>query len=313
MRVLTQADPAEARRLLDAGEFVWLDLVAPADEELEALGEVLGLHPLAVEDTRELDQRPKTDRYADGVLFVFFAAVNVPAGAAVPVEVHLHASGRHLLTVRSAPEPSLDALHEHIAADPPRPEDATVYRVLDALADTLGPALERQDAVLDALSLEILQRPQSEQLERLALLRRANATLRRRLTTQHERFAELEAAVLDLPGLGDEARPYLRDVGDHVGRAAADATAQATALDALTDTYFNANANRLTVVSERLSVVATVILPLTLVTGFFGQNFGWLVDHITSLRSFLIFGIGGLVVPTALALAYLLARRRELT
>jgi magnesium transporter len=63
---------------------------------------------------------------------------------------------------------------------------------------------------------------------------------------------------------------------------------------------------------EQLTILATVFLPLTFVTGFFGQNFGWLVRHINSDADFLIFGIGGLVVPIAIAGTILWVKRRDL-
>jgi magnesium transporter len=63
--------------------------------------------------------------------------------------------------------------------------------------------------------------------------------------------------------------------------------------------HLQATSNRLSEVATRLTVLASVFVPLTLVTGFFGQNFGWLVDHIDSFTSFLVFGVGGVVVPGA--------------
>jgi len=79
----------------------------------------------------------------------------------------------------------------------------------------------------------------------------------------------------------------------------------------MTTTYFNANANRLNALATRLTVLATFFLIWTLVTSFFGQNFGWLTDHVKSLEAFLIFGVGGLLVPTMIAAAYFWRRRRE--
>ena len=63
------------------------------------------------------------------------------------------------------------------------------------------------------------------------------------------------------------------------------------------DVYLSTVSNRLNVVMKQLTIIATIFLPLTVVTGFFGQNFGWLVDHIRSFEGFLILGGGGLVVP----------------
>jgi magnesium transporter len=82
-------------------------------------------------------------------------------------------------------------------------------------------------------------------------------------------------------------------------------------LAALTSTYFNANADRLNAVAARLTVVGTLFVLWTLVTGFFGQNFGWLVDHITSRSDFLVFGVGGLVLPTVILLTVFWVKRHD--
>jgi magnesium transporter len=61
--------------------------------------------------------------------------------------------------------------------------------------------------------------------------------------------------------------------------------------------YLQSTSNRLNQIATRLTVLASIFVPLTLITGFFGQNFGWMVDHIDSFPAFLIFGIGGVVIP----------------
>jgi magnesium transporter len=78
----------------------------------------------------------------------------------------------------------------------------------------------------------------------------------------------------------------------------------------LAQTYFNANADRLNQTATRLTVVGTIFVTWTLVTGFFGQNFGWLVRHVESENDFMIFGIGGLVLPSiALGTLFWVKRR----
>ena len=76
---------------------------------------------------------------------------------------------------------------------------------------------------------------------------------------------------------------------------------------ALAQTYFNANADRLNAVATRLTLMGTLFLTWTLVTGFFGQNFGWMVDHVASRNDFLLFGVGA-TAGTAGVLAVLFYR-----
>src|SRR4051794_19986503 len=104
MEVLTSVDRPRIAALLERDEFFWLDLEEPEDAELNALGELLGLHPLALEDTREFSQRPKVDRYGDMVLLVFYTAHVPPDGPGVELlEVHLYVWGGFLVSVRRRP------------------------------------------------------------------------------------------------------------------------------------------------------------------------------------------------------------------
>src|SRR5215213_10823730 len=100
MDVLTAVDPDRIASDRDAGHQFWLDLVNPPDEEVERIGALLGLHPVALEDTREFGQRPKVDVYEDHVLLVFYTARLEDAGPVVPIEVHVYVAGGYLITVR---------------------------------------------------------------------------------------------------------------------------------------------------------------------------------------------------------------------
>ena len=128
---------------------------------------------------------------------------------------------------------------------------------------------------------------------------------------QRDRFTTGTDAILDLPGLARGAREYLRDVGDHLVQIAGELHRQQEDLTALTATYFNANANRLNAVATRLTIGGTFFLIWTLVTGFFGQNFGWLVRNIDTRHDFLVYGVGALVVPTVIVGTLFWVKRKD--
>src|ERR671922_301262 len=112
-------------------------------------------------------------------------------------------------------------------------------------------------------------------------------------------FTRLEhGKITELPGLAPGARDYLRDVYDHLLRISELIDAQRDVLSSAMDVYLSTSSNRLNLIMKRLTLIATVFLPLTFVTGFFGQNFGWLVDRMDGLASFLVLGIGGLALPS---------------
>jgi magnesium transporter len=310
VEVLAEVDRDRLAALRERDEFFWLDLDSPSDAEIGAVGELLGLHELALEDTREFGQRPKVDRYPNNVLLVYWTA-HVAGDGVELVELHLHVSGGFLLTVRRAPCPELDRLRASLASEQPASEDYVVYGVLDALTDAMLPAIDHLEARVDALEEAVLSEPDRRQLSDIYRLKQDVQGLLRRVAPQHDQFGAATDAIVALPGLTQGAREYLRDIGDHLAQIAGELHRQAEDLNALTSTYFNANAHRLNRLATRLTVLATFFLIWTLVTSFFGQNFRWLIDHVDTLEAFLLYEVLGLVLPTVLAAIYFWRRRRE--
>jgi magnesium transporter len=315
MDVLETVERDRLAALRERDDFFWLDLNDPSTEDLKAVGELLGLHPVAIEDTVEFGQRPKLDAYGDHVLFVFYTVRrgrSTGEGLFEPVEVHVYISGGFVITVRRAPCTELDALHDELDATDPSAEDYIVYRIFDVLTDAFYPIIELLEERIDALESHILlARPSQQQLAEIYRLKQRVQELLRRVVPQRDRFLAGTEVILELPGLAHGAREYLRDVGDHLAQIAGELHRQQEDLTALTATYFNANTNRLNAVATRLTIGATFFLVWTLVTGFFGQNFGWLVDNIDSRHDFLVFGVGGLVVPTVLIGGLFLVKRKD--
>ncbi|HET6447746.1 MAG TPA: magnesium/cobalt transporter CorA [Conexibacter sp.] len=303
MQVLDGIDERAIEELVARDEFFWLDLVDPSDEQLGALAERFAWHPLALEDLQHFRQRPKLDRYDDQMLIAFYGARAAEASSGDDphlVEVHIMVSGSWVVTVRRHRCRELEELRRRLAADAGRDEELVVYKIFDTLTDTFFPVLEQIDDAIDELEDAIVLRPTDEQLQRVFQLKRRLVVLRRVITPQRDLAARTISEIDDLPGLVHGSRDYFRDVYDHLIRVSDLIDSYRDLLTSTMDVYLSTVSNRLNVVMKQLTLVATVFLPITALTGFFGQNFGWLVLHVRSLWSFLVFGVGGAALSCVL-------------
>jgi magnesium transporter len=300
MDVMDRIDASRIRALLERGEFFWLDLEAPADDELNELGELLRLPPLAVEDSREFGQRPKIDDYGDRLLVVFHG---VPAeGDMRLVEVHFHVSASFVVTVHRRPFAPLRTVRGKHA----RSAEDLIYRLLDSLSETFLTRLRAIQAEVVALEQGAFERPTGAEHRRITELRARLFRLQQVVGPQRDMLAADGGLLEHLPGLEhDEARHPFRDVHDDLVLAANLIDYCREILGEALTVYLQSTSNRLNEIATRLTLLATVVIPLTLVTGFFGQNFGWLVSHIDTLKTFLIWGVGGMIVPVVVILALL--------
>lgn len=314
MQVLTAADPERIAALRERGEFFWLDLESPSSADVDALGEVLGLHPLAVADTRNFDQRPKLDDFGDHVLLVFWSvrpARDDPERHWRPLEHHLYVSGDFVMTVRQREFPPLDRLHEPIRECSGDEEAHVVYRILRTLCDAFDGPLADLESRIDELEASVFERVERTDLKVLYHARQELQDLLRRMAAQRDGFPLAAAAIERLPGLAQGRREELSDVRDQLVEIAGELQRHHDDAATLIQLYFSASGDRLNRLAYRLTILATFFVIGTLVTGFFGQNFGWLVDSIDSRRDFLIYGVGGLTVPTVVFAAMVWWRRKD--
>ena len=286
-------DSATVADQLAAGEFFWLDLYGPGPEELALLRDVFRFHPLAVEDSEHFGQRPKLEDYGDFVFIVLYGAAPAPDEDRL-VEVHCFYSATYLVTVRKDESPASDAVRDRYARRHAAPERPMVilYRLVDALVDSFFPALADVDDSLERLEIDLLEKPKGTELADVLALRRRLAHLRGAIAPQRQLVGQLAAGIIELPDLEEEGRRYFRDAHDHLIRIGEQIDVQRDLLTGALDVYLSSSSNRLNEVVKQLTLIATIFLPLTFVTGFFGQNFGWMVDHVGGWPQFVVFGIG---------------------
>ncbi|HVX22041.1 MAG TPA: magnesium transporter CorA family protein [Acidimicrobiales bacterium] len=310
-----KTSPATADEIADAlasGDFIWVDIDPDDGAELEQLLVPFHFHPLAVEDAVEFGQRPKVDLYDD---FVYMVAHGAPAkGATGTAEVHLLFDGRFLVTVHRGACGALQQVtgrwrrvkeaEDRGAA----PQVLLTYLIVDSLTDSFFPVLSDFDDRVDELEDAILQQPTEDQLGELFTMKRSLLAIRKVVTPQRDMFAGLASGVVDIPGMNAESTRYFRDLYDHLIRISDLVDSYRDLLSGVMDTHISTVSNRLNVVMKQLTIIATVFLPLTFLTGFFGQNFPWLVDHLGGAAVFWGVGIGTEVV--AVVALFWLARRR---
>jgi magnesium transporter len=305
----TQIDEAQVRDHMKRDHFFWLDLTAPSRDDLAKLNELFGFHPLALEDTVDFAQRPKLDDYGDHVFLVFYGAWRHRPDDPTPLrEVHLFISGRYLVTVHRDSLPPLDRQRDQLDGRVLHSEQFLLYRVLDELTDSFFPLLADMDDAIDELEASVLGNPTDEQLERLFSLKRQLVAMRKVVTPQRDMFARSVDQIAELPGLELDQRDYFRDVYDHLIRISDLIDSYRDLLSGATDMYLSTVSNRQNDVMKQLTVIATIFLPLSFITGFFGQNFGFMISHITKPWAFWVIGVGS-VLATCVGLLVFFRRK----
>jgi len=135
-------------------------------------------------------------------------------------------------------------------------------------------------------------------------MKRVLVGMRKAVGPQRDAFANLMGGIAELPGLTEEDEHYFRNVYDHLIRISDLIDSYRDLLTGAMDVYLSTVSNRLNSVMKQLTIIATIFLPLTFITGFFGQNFDWMVGHIGSLPVFLGLGIGSELIALLVLLAF---------
>jgi len=290
---------------LKEDRLLWLDLQGTDDEILVLLREVFKIHPLAVEDAKEFHQRPKIEDYDNFVSIVVYGARELGEPM---TEVHCFYAERFLVSVHRDDVPAVADACRTLGRLHSDRRLVALYRLLDALVDTMFPFLSAVDERIDELQDQIFVNPRESQLAELFALKRQLVDLRRLVTPQRDMVSAMMGQVVTIPGMTAESEHYVRDLYDHLIRISDMVDSYRDLLSGSLDAYMSMVSNRLNDVMKQLTIIATVFLPLSFLTGFFGQNFAWLVTRIGSAAAFWGIGIGTEVVAVA-ALLMLFWRR----
>jgi magnesium transporter len=265
------------RELVKPGAITWID-AAPSPEDISFIGEKYAFHPLALEDAAHQDQRPKIEQYGSGMLIAVVHRLQ-PApddSEVLALEIDAFLTPEALVTFHGSPIGEVDRVFARCAADPEllaRGPDFVLYLLHDALTDIHYALVDALTAEIEEIFDEVTAREHAEDSEllgRIVMARRAHAMLRRRLSPQREVFAALARPGQQL--VKDQSALYFRDVVDHSVRLTDEIDTGRDLLASAMDAYLSYNNNRLSAVTARLTLIATIFLPLNFIAGFFGMN-----------------------------------------
>jgi magnesium transporter len=297
---LESAQRERIAALREAGRFFWID-VALNEASARELGDALAIPEPALHTLRDFGEARAASRkfYADGqrVVFTFSCYLERGEGDELgdrsnPIEVHLLVTGDYLLTLHQERVSLPDRLAPNVPEG--RSEQYIVYAVLEAMVTTAFDVLNEVELTLDDLSVMSTDlRAGRLRMATLSSISSQLARMRRRVGPQRGLFERLGLELDRLPGLEADEEHYFDRIGQQVNRLVDAIDAAANAMATLIDLRLNET-------SYWLTVVATIFLPLTFITGFFGMNFEWMVGEIDTQLAFWLLGLGTPIVGVAL-------------
>ena len=286
----------------------WLDIEAPDEADYRLLESTFKFHPLTIEDIQHQQQRPKVDEYPEYNFTVVFQAL-WEHDQVLLREHHLYLGPHYLVTVHQEMSSALVQVRDRVAKSPGltkgQPAFLT-YLVIDALVDATFPALERLDDAVDELEDDIIAKATSELLDRIYHMKHAVVELRRLLGAQRDVFQALITHGIHLQQT--DMTLYYRDVYDHIVRQYETVDSLRDLLTSAMDVYLSTVSNRLNQTTKALTVIASLFLPLSFLTGFYGMNFLYLTQVLETPYAALALGIGTMLIATAIQL-WLFRRR----
>ena len=260
------------------GTLVWVSVSNPSDALISELQREFGLHPLAVEDLRKQNQRPKLDSYGEQHMVVAYEAVREEP--ATLSEMHLFFAKPWMLSVHFGPMPMVEAALRRFAGGGSTmvgSVDMLVYFVLDAAIDSYFPELDRLSDRIDALEDRVLAGDADRRgLGELLELKRRLLELRRVLAPMRDMANALLRRDIDI--VSEKAQPYYQDLYDHLVRVLDQLDLYRDLLATVVDARMTVASNSLSAIMKRLTAFTVILMVPTLIAGIYGMNFEYMPE-----------------------------------
>ncbi|MFH0876206.1 MAG: magnesium/cobalt transporter CorA [archaeon] len=254
-------------------KLLWVDVTSINKEEAEILRSTFDLHPLTVEDLSSWNTRVKVEEFNGYLLSVFYSIKN--SKKIIELEEIDYVLGNNYII--SNHKNTLDVTEElkkdreRLASLFKKGPDFIMHRLLDKEIDNFFPVLEHLDDELEDIEEKVIKRPRPELMTQVLKLKRTLRGVKRTSFQQREKISYL--AKNNYKFISKKSIPYFRDVYDHAIRVSDSIDNYREAIGETFDAYMSAVNNSMNEVMKMLSMIATIALPMTVISGIYGTNF----------------------------------------
>ena len=250
----------------------WINVVGLGDANvIRRIGEAFGLHPLALEDVVNVHQKVKVEDYRDHL----FIVSRFPGATSESEQLSIFLGDNFVITFQERPHDLLDVvvsrMTESIGQVRKQGADYLVYAILDTVLDAYFPLVEEFGKQLDGVEDLITDRPPQGTMHRIHEMRRIVRSTRQVIWSHREAMNMLLRDPTTL--IRSETRIYLRDCHDHTIQLVDLLEIYRENCTDLRDVYLSTVSNRMNEIMTVLTVMASIFIPLSFITGLYGMNF----------------------------------------
>ncbi len=265
----------ELKDLLAKGEFIWLDIQDPEDRDFDLLADAFKFHPLAIEDSRSKFHLPKINEYEDHIFLIWHAIKDVPETPRLETaEVDVFLGRNYLVSIHPMEISHLNKAHEECLKTPDLMKlglDYLLHSVLDRIVDDYFLIVDRISNRIDGLEDLIFKNPDERHIKALFELKHQMLFIRKLVAPERDIINTLSR--FDSEVVKGQMRIYFQDIYDHLIRVVDLVDTSRDVISGAMDIYLSTVSNRLNEVMKKLTIVATIFMPLTLISGIYGMNF----------------------------------------
>ena len=257
-----------------SGVIFWVDLTNPTEDDGKVLSDVFHFHPLSVEDALATSNLPKVESYGDYLYLILHRIdFHAPEHCFRTYDVDFFLGRNYLVTIHSGESRSFEQIREICERNARALGEgaaALMHRIIDTMVDNYRPEIDELSERLDEIEADVFQRTSPALAKRILDFKRDVSSLRRVVQPQRDVLARL--ARREFPFIDEQTSFGFRDVYDHLVRLTDESMFFADRITSLLDAHLSQVSNNLNQVMKVLTVIATIFMPLTFVTGLYGMN-----------------------------------------